>query len=101
MLILENFLIRKAFLFKLLNTAECLEPKYLRSLLYFQVFINFSKQQKELAEDLEETVTEVDRDTDNSNTFQHDYDEPLILLSDRNDQSPGTSYDSDDEILLA
>ena len=72
-------------------------------ILYFQVFINFSKQQKELAEDLEETVTEIKRDNDTctSNTFQHDYDEPLILLSDRNDQSPGTSYDSDEEILLA
>ena len=67
-----------------------------------QVFINFSKQQKELADDLEASLTELDRDSDPNPSLHHDYDEPLILLSDRSDQSATTSHDSDDDqILLA
>lgn len=66
------------------------------------VFINFSKQQKELAKDIEEAHQETDEEHDSTpQTLQGVYDEPLILLTPRNEIHPATSYDSDDEILIA
>ena len=69
---------------------------------HLQVFINFSKQQKELAKDLEETKTD-SHDVSNSDIHaQGDcYDEPLILLTSTHAHSSRHTSDSGEEILVA
>lgn len=102
-----------AHLFKVLENlfkSEDIEDYSVSQNTLDNVFINFSKQQKELAKDMEETNTDTNEDPNNiaetvhehsSQTVYGVYDEPLILLTPRNDIRPSSSCDSDEEILIA
>lgn len=94
-----------AYLFKVLEDlllSQDVEDYSVSQNTLDNVFINFSKQQKELAKDIDEVHLETDEETATSpTTLQDAYDEPLILLTPRNAVNSTRSYDSDEEILIA
>ena len=71
------------------------------SFFHLQVFINFSKQQKELAKDLEETETDSHEVSNRDIIAQGNYDEPLILLTSTHAHSSRHTSAYDEEQLVA